>query len=160
MTLQQYPGDTPAWGYLGQTPGSTFSYDVMGRPTGINDCKTNNLYEGYSVCSSVVAAAAWDASGNLTSLDGDTRTYNNLGQLTRLTAGGALSGTMDLEYTYVPGQNNGRIAGSIDHVTGEQVNYTYDTLNRLTGASATNGSWGNSYTYDGSGAVSRYKLPR
>ena len=34
-------------------------------------------------------------------------------------------------------------------ISGEQVQYTYDVLNRLAGAQATNGSWGQSYSYDG-----------
>ena len=38
--------------------------------------------------------------------------------------------------------------------TGEVVNYTYDSLNRLIAASTSNGSgpqWGESYAYDGFG---------
>jgi RHS repeat-associated protein len=39
----------------------------------------------------------------------------------------------------------------VDGVLGETVNYTYDALNRLATAQATNNSWGNAYTYDGFG---------
>jgi YD repeat-containing protein len=48
------------------------------------------------------------------------------------------------------GHNNGRISQSIDGV-GQTVNYTYDSLNRLATAQATNGAWGQSYSYDGFG---------
>jgi RHS repeat-associated protein len=36
-------------------------------------------------------------------------------------------------------------------VTGEEVTYQYDALNRLTAASTTDTAWGNAYTYDGWG---------
>jgi YD repeat-containing protein len=58
---------------------------------------------------------------------------------------------MDMQYVYPGGANNGRIAQTIDGVAGETVNYTYDSLNRLTGAGATNGTWGQAFTYDGFG---------
>jgi YD repeat-containing protein len=43
------------------------------------------------------------------------------------------------------------VAQTIDSGLGETVNYTYDYLHRLTGATATNGSWGEAYSYDGFG---------
>ena len=58
---------------------------------------------------------------------------------------------IDIEYRYTAGQNNGRIAQSKDWVSGEEVSYTYDSLNRLIGAMTTGPRWGNSYTYDGWG---------
>ena len=36
-----------------------------------------------------------------------------------------------MEYTYQGGANNGHIAKLRDWVSGEEVSYTYDTLNRL-----------------------------
>ena len=51
-------------------------------------------------------------------------------------------------------QNNGRITSSVDAVTGENVSYTYDSLNRLIAASTsgtTGVQWGNTYSYDGFG---------
>ena len=62
---------------------------------------------------------------------------------------------MDMEYVYTAGQNNGRITQSVDGIAGETVNYTYDPLNRLASASATNGTWGQSYAYDGFGNVTQ-----
>jgi len=57
---------------------------------------------------------------------------------------------MDVQYNYSATQNNGRITGSVDGVTGENVSYTYDALNRLSGAVAS-GMWSASYSYDGFG---------
>src|ERR1035438_8393746 len=75
----------------------------------------------------------------------ETRTYNTMLQLTRVTAPG-----MDMQYMYTAGANNGRITQSIDGAVsgGETLTYTYDTLNRLSGVS---GTWGQTYSYDGFG---------
>jgi YD repeat-containing protein len=76
------------------------------------------------------------------------RFYNSLYQLTEINVPGA----MDMVYTYPgPGGNNGRITKQKDNVSGEEVNYQYDALNRLIAASTTDASWGLSFTYDGFG---------
>ena len=49
------------------------------------------------------------------------------------------------------GQDNGQISSSIDHISGEQVNYAYDPLKRLTAAATVGPQWGQAYTYDGFG---------
>ena len=77
----------------------------------------------------ISVGATWGTAGELLSFNGDTRSYNVLGQVTRITGGG-----MDMEYRYVAGQNNGRIWQSKDWATGEEVTYTYDTVNRATKA--------------------------
>ena len=41
----------------------------------------------------------------------------------------------DLQFSAT--QNNGRIVSSVDGVTGENVSYTYDSLNRLIAAATT-----------------------
>src|ERR1035438_7870539 len=91
---------------------------------------------------------------------GETRWYNSLLQLTHLNVAGTtfsanysytFGTAMDMQYVYTAGANNGRIGQSIDGVTGETVNYTYDAVNRLATAGATNQSWGQGYTYDGFG---------
>jgi hypothetical protein len=58
---------------------------------------------------------------------------------------------MDLEYRYPAGQNNGRITQMKDWVTGEEISYQYDSLNRLIAAVTTGPEWGLSFTYDGFG---------
>ena len=87
-----------------------------------------------------------------------------LGQMTRLT--GRTSGNsllIDQEYRYSAIQNNGRafperrtthpLCGGqmMDYVagqTGEEVNYLYDSLNRLVQAHTTDSTWGVQYAYD------------
>ncbi len=68
-------------------------------------------------------------------------------QLTRIQAGTSL----DIEYRYTAGQNNGRIYQQKDWITGEEVSYTYDSLNRLTKAETTDSAWGQAFAYDGFG---------
>ena len=75
----------------------------------------------------------------------ETRTYNSLMQMTSQ----SVPGYMNMTYTYTAGQNNGRIASSVDAIAGENTTYTYDALNRLTGAS--NSLWSDNYSYDGFG---------
>jgi RHS repeat-associated protein len=83
-------------------------------------------------------------------------------QLTNIT-NSAPSGTQSLNMTYnfSTTQNNGRIVSLVDAVTGENVSYTYDSLNRLI-AAATTGTggvqWGESYSYDGFGNLTS-KVP-
>ena len=63
--------------------------------------------------------------------------------------------SLNLQYNYSATQNNGKIVSQQDAVSGEQIVYTYDALNRLaTAVTADNGSvpqWGQSYHYDGFG---------
>jgi hypothetical protein len=91
------------------------------------------------------AAASYGPAGEITSISNpsytETRTYNSLLQLTRQT----VSGVFDMEYIFTAGQNNGRISSSIDHISGEQVNYTYDALQRLTHAETVGPQWGQAY---------------
>ena len=74
----------------------------------------------------------------------ENRTYNNLLQLTRI-----YTGTLDINYAYTAGANNGRMASAT--VSGETVQYTYDSLNRLSRAETTGPTWGQQFVYDGFG---------
>ena len=60
---------------------------------------------------------------------------------------------LNRQYAYSPTQNNGKITSQTDVLSGEQIVYTYDALNRLASAETTSGSpqWGQSYNYDGFG---------
>jgi RHS repeat-associated protein len=78
----------------------------------------------------------------LTHLTSNTKSYNGYS----FSGGG-----VDMQYIYNTGHNNGRVSQTIDNVLGETVNYTYDYLHRLTGATATNSSWGEAYSFDGFG---------
>jgi hypothetical protein len=88
----------------------------------------------------------------------ETRHYNTLLQMdeqkfTRPTSGG--NPAMDLHYSFSPNANNGKILGVTESVTGETINYAYDTLNRLISASGAGnpglGTWGETFTFDGFG---------
>jgi len=131
MTSLGYPADQN--GNAGST--DTYTYDAMGRLSSMG--------------------ATWNPDGTLATFNGQTRTYNSLGQLTQITGqmfnGQGYFTGINMQYNYVAGQNNGRISSTVDGVTGETVNYTYDSLNRLATAASTNGAWGNAYTYDGWG---------
>ena len=153
MTSLTYP--TSGIG-LGTPPQYTYQYDVMGRLTGMKQgvCLfySGALCANYdnSTMMSVASATQFNAAGQVLqmSYDGvsESRTYNSMLQLTQL---GTAVGTFT--YTYSTTQNNGRITQSTDAVTGETVQYAYDALNRLTGATATGGQWATTYSYDSLG---------
>jgi hypothetical protein len=96
-------------------------------------------------------SATYNAAGQLTAMSTsaytETRYYNANLQLTRLTAGGE-QGT-DFSYTYPGSGNNGRISQMTDNITNEQVNYTYDVLNRLVQAGSM------PFAYDGFGNLTQ-----
>ena len=121
-------------------------YDNMGRLNGM----TQDIGDGPQP----VASAGYGPAGEVLNLSyfgvNETRTYNSLLQLTRMTANPGGGNVMDMQYNYSSTQNNGRIASSNDYVTGENVSYSYDALNRLSAASA-GSMWGEAYSYDGFG---------
>jgi RHS repeat-associated protein len=61
---------------------------------------------------------------------------------------------MDMEYVYSSTANNGRITQAKDWVNDEEVNYEYDSLQRLVKAYTTDAEWGQEYSYDGFGNMS------
>ncbi len=137
LTSQTWPSQlSPSTG-----PTYTFQYDSMGRLGSMLDSS-----------STTQATASYGVANELTELTyfgiDEQRTYNNMFQLIRQLAPG---GVIDMKYIYTAGQNNGRIAQSIDGYMPETVNYTYDSLNRLSNAAATSGAYSQSYTYDGFG---------
>ena len=58
---------------------------------------------------------------------------------------------MDVEYRYAPSANNGRIEQMKDWLSGEEVNYQYDSLQRLIKSETTGPEWGLSFGFDGFG---------
>ena len=58
---------------------------------------------------------------------------------------------LDVEYRYPAATNNGRITSQKENVSGEEVSYQYDELNRLIAATTTGPQWGLSFGYDGFG---------
>jgi YD repeat-containing protein len=123
---------------------ATATYNFAGRMTGLSD---------YS-----------DSQGTASLQWTESRTYNSLMQLTNITntmTGGTQ--LVNMTYNFSATQNNGRIVSSSDAVTGENVSYTYDALNRLIAAATTNWGgpvWGNSYSYDGFGNLTGKTVTR
>jgi RHS repeat-associated protein len=123
-------GGSLVWTYYG--------YDSLGRPSSM----TGN--------SSVSNVTYNPADQLLTMTHGgvqETRQYNERLQLTRIT----VPGQMDLEYRYSATQNDGNITSMKNNINGEEVNYSYDALNRLSSAVTTGTEWGLSFSYDGFG---------
>jgi RHS repeat-associated protein len=135
MTNMTYPSGTAL----------AYQYDSMSRLSGITQNGGPIAMAGYTAANQLSTLQY----GINTLLFYESRSYNNLMQLTNLTVGG--SGSVNMQYNYTAGQNNGRVTSTTDGVLGETVNYTYDMWNRLTNATATNASWGEAYTFDGFG---------
>ncbi len=140
MTSVQYPGSGPTW--LPVTgPNLGWAFDNMGRLNTMTDLAAS---------STIISGATYGPSNELLTMSGllnESRSYNSMLQLTGLTSGS----TVSMTYGYSSTQNNGKITSQTDAISGETVQYTYDALNRLASATATNSSWGQSYAYDGFG---------
>ena len=146
MTSLGYPTVTAA-GSFGNMPVSmptaALQYDANGQLDEISMDSHNGSGPQW------LAGATYTPSGQLSQLSHgpwtETRQYNALGQLTNQ----SVPYYMNLTYNFSATQNNGRITGSVDAMTGENTSYSYDALNRLTGAS--NSLWSQGYSYDGFG---------
>ncbi len=142
LTVSQYPAGTS--GSPNTTVTYTTEHDALGRPS--------DLYMGTPQQPTwLVSGATYNAAGQLTAMStnayAETLQYNANLQLTRLAAGG---GGIDFTYTYPASGNNGRISQMTDNIApGEQVNYTYDVLNRLVQAGST------MFAYDGFGNLTQ-----
>jgi RHS repeat-associated protein len=76
--------------------------------------------------------------------------------LTRITVPSAI----DFGYTFSATQNNGRVTKMNNYMNGEEVNYSYDALNRLIAAYTTGSTYGLSFTYDGFGNKTAQSLTK
>ena len=81
----------------------------------------------------------------------ETRSYNTLGQVTQIRSNYGGVDSLNMQYVYSATQNNGQISQSIDSVSGETIDYTYDSLNRLITSATQGPQWGLSFSYDGFG---------
>jgi RHS repeat-associated protein len=127
-------------------PSYTNGFDAMGR------LSTMTRTDGTS--QTVANNTVYNAANQITSLGmpgtglgsgTETRSYNNLNQLTGIT-----SPAETVTYRYPVSTNNGQIASMTSG--GQTVSYTYDALGRIAAASATGGTaWGQSYVFDGFG---------
>jgi RHS repeat-associated protein len=129
--------------------GFGYTLDAMGRPTGLTETYPGTVWvqnAGYGPGGEMQTMQYLAGSGYVT----ETRSYNSRAQLKELkSAGGAIS--LDLQYVYNAGANNGQVAQMNDAVSGEQVTYQYDALKRLIQAQTTGSGWGQSFGYDGWG---------
>ncbi len=140
----------------------TYGYDSLGRPNRLTVPVTflDWADQQYTVNIDVVKDVLYGPAGEMTQIrvandvmvdsptySTETRQYNARLQMWRQT----VSGVMDMEYRYSATQNNGRLTQSKDWITGEEVTYTYDSLQRLISAVTTGPEWGQSFTYDGFG---------
>ncbi len=129
----------------------THGYDSMAR---LNSVQTKLATENQQnpAWQSVISGVQFNAFGAVTSLNHlgvtESRTYNILGQMTRMTKGSLI----DVEYRFSATANDGKILSQKNWLSGEDVTYQYDELERLISASTTAGtSWGLSWAYDGFG---------
>ena len=120
-----------------------FQYDPLERLTSMTSGGSNLATAAYNQANQMTSL--WTTYTNAT----ETRTYNNLLQLTRET----VPGLKDMQYGYNSGSNNGQVASTTDNISGETVQYTYDSLQRLIQAQTSSGGtqWGEAYSYDGFG---------
>jgi RHS repeat-associated protein len=115
--------------------------DALGRPIRLNQVQPPQPPV------TVFGDVEYGPGGEMTRFGTETRAYNVVGQLTRITKPGA----MDLEYRYSATANDGRITSQKDWVSGEEVVFQYDSLKRLIRAESVGPEWGQSFTYDGWG---------
>jgi RHS repeat-associated protein len=126
-----YPGDPNG---LYPPPTYSYSYDGMGRLAGMSETAPSTI--------TMLSGVTYNAAGQMTQMGSESRTYNVMGQLTNVH-----SGTFNITYNYSATQNNGKITSQVDNLTGEQVTYAYDSLNRLISAQA-GSTWGQGFAYD------------
>jgi RHS repeat-associated protein len=125
--------------------------DTMGRLYTMTDLAAN---------APIISTTTYGPANQMLTMNGasntlyESRTYNSMLQLTQLSAqvvNSAESTWVSVNYNYPSSNNNGKIASQTDNISGEQVLYTYDALNRLATAAATSNAWAQSYSYDGFG---------
>jgi len=154
----------------------TYYHDGMGRLSGLGE------HSGDGIDTTWVSGVTYDVAGRMTGMQRysftgencddtpldnmltETDGYNVMGQLTSRHFSSYPGGcspppsfSFGLTYSYSSTQNNGQITQMSDTISGETVNYLYDSLKRLTSASATpiSGStpaaWTQTFGYDGFG---------
>jgi hypothetical protein len=135
--------------WLNPVPGLQFTYtfDTLGRPiklTGSDglDWVKDVQYDasGRITAMTRMRQKARTGQGTLTAAYlNESRTYNVRGQLTRKVVTDASTNTVisDLENRFPATTNNGRVNQRKDWISGEEVTYQYDTLNRLISAVTT-----------------------
>jgi RHS repeat-associated protein len=145
-TTNTYDNEGKLTAFTGLNGTYTYGFDSMGRPLSL----TKSGDPG-----PLASGAAYNAAGQMTGLTyglsgvswTETNAFNALGQLTRKT----IPTVVDFEYTFSATVNNGQITTQKDWITGDEQNYQYDALKRLTMAWTTGPAYGLSFGYDGFG---------
>jgi RHS repeat-associated protein len=146
-------------------PGPTYSYtyDSMGRLYSMAQTNGPLFNNSQNLPVTFVQSTSYGVANELLSIagnanagyNGETRSYNSLFQLTQVTANSNLSALVNMQYTYPDGANIGKITKQKNWISGEEVQYQYDSLGRMitaqTTASSQGSAWGYSYSYDGFG---------
>ncbi len=122
----------------------TTTYDAAGRPASLQNGSTQASYAssvGYAPNESINSITL---GNNLL----ETTTFNTRFQPTQVQAGSLLT----LGYSYGTSNNNGNIQTQsiFDGTTTRNQSFSYDGVNRLTGATET-GNWAQTYVYDAYG---------
>jgi hypothetical protein len=105
----------------------TYSFDALGRPIKLTDNSAVDwakdvLYNAAGLMTQI----KYTTDGTGGSYYTETRQFNALNQLTRLTA----PGVIDHEYRFSATQNNGRITQRKDWISGEEITYQYECAGR------------------------------
>src|ERR1017187_7233743 len=110
---------------------AAYTWDDQGRLGGMSGSDLS-MTASYGVAGEMLGVN-YHGNAQLDSYN-ETRTYNAMLQMTQVTVAGTTftpytqQTVMDMQYVYTGGANNGRITRSIDGVSGETVNYTYDAV--------------------------------
>ena len=141
-------------------PYYVYSFDTLGRPNQLQETVSQSVMANnvsYGGPSGQLSALSWVFPSGVTGYPNqynEARTYNARGQMSRLKYTGVYNfGTastppsVDQTYTYSSTANDGRITQMTDGISGEVVQYQYDSLGRLTLAQTTGTQWGQSFGY-------------
>src|SRR5262249_46076117 len=125
----------------------TYGYDTMGRPYSLT--QTAGTLVGPSA--TVATSVSYGAAGELLQISNgggygsllESRTYNSLFQLTGVNYySGSQLPSISYSYTYPDGTNIGKITKRKDLISGEEIQYAYDSLGRMLTAQTTAQSQG------------------
>src|SRR6202171_3728324 len=124
----------------------TYGFDTLGRPTSMTGPGVDTW--GNPAMVNIVNNVQYGPASELQQMTyfgaTETRQYNTRLQMTHLT----VPGQLNISYNFAA-QNNGQISSQTDNLSGEQITYQYDALQRL--YSATGSGWSQTFTYDGFG---------
>ena len=106
----------------------TYGFDSMGRPTSMTGPGVDGW--GNPATVNIVNNVQYGPANEMLQMSyfgsTETRQYNTRLQMTHLT----VPGQLNISYNFAA-QNNGQISSQTDNLSGEQITYQYDALQRL-----------------------------